>query len=297
MDYEKKYNEALERMKSWARGEHPECFSEAQKAAEFVFPELKESEGEGIRKNIISFLRSKNGYMNPDEDWDFHNRWLPWLEKQDGQKATTVWHDVSEVPDEMQELLVEWESPDATWHNIAFYDAETKAFRHLKQPIKNVTRWAYISDILTQSVTKTSEQEPKSYKEAEKACLEYRKFREDCGIKDPVMLDEIEEAYYNGATSIQKPDWSEEDEEELGIAIKYLQREGQWDSATWLKSLKNRVRPKQIWSEEDDKRLINTTISFLNHYADKGYENAVECIDWLKSLKTTNVGNSSITVE
>ena len=39
------------------------------------------------------------------------------------------------------------------------------------------------------------------------------------------------------------------------------------------------------WSEEDDKRLINTTISFLNHYADKGYENAVECIDWLKSLQ------------
>jgi len=33
MDYEKKYKEALERMKSWAKGEHPECFTEAQKAA------------------------------------------------------------------------------------------------------------------------------------------------------------------------------------------------------------------------------------------------------------------------
>lgn len=32
----KAYDEALERMKSWVRGEHPECFGEAQKAAEFI---------------------------------------------------------------------------------------------------------------------------------------------------------------------------------------------------------------------------------------------------------------------
>lgn len=54
-----------------------------------IFPELKESEDERIRKDIISFLRSKNGYMNPNEDWDFHNRWLPWLEKQ-GDKDTFI---------------------------------------------------------------------------------------------------------------------------------------------------------------------------------------------------------------
>lgn len=34
---------------------------------------------------------------------------------------------------------------------------------------------------------------------------------------------------------------------------------------------------------EDEERLINTSISFLKGFADKGYENAVECIDWLKS--------------
>ena len=35
-------------------------------------------------------------------------------------------------------------------------------------------------------------------------------------------------------------------------------------------------------SNKDDKRLRNTTISFLKDFADKGYENAVECIDWLE---------------
>ncbi len=36
-------------------------------------------------------------------------------------------------------------------------------------------------------------------KEFAQASITYRKFRERCGIKDPVMLDEIEEAYFKGA--------------------------------------------------------------------------------------------------
>lgn len=38
------------------------------------------------------------------------------------------------------------------------------------------------------------------------------------------------------------------------------------------------------WSE-DDERLRKTSIAFLQEFAAKGYENAVECMDWLKSLK------------
>lgn len=41
------------------------------------------------------------------------------------------------------------------------------------------------------------------------------------------------------------------------------------------------------WSE-DEERLIKTSISFLKDFADKGYENAVECIDWLKSKLNGN---------
>ena len=31
------------------------------------------------------------------------------------------------------------------------------------------------------------------------ASEDYRNFRESCGIKDPIMLDEIEEAHYEGS--------------------------------------------------------------------------------------------------
>ena len=35
-------------------------------------------------------------------------------------------------------------------------------------------------------------------------------------------------------------------------------------------------------TNKDDERLRKTTIAFLKEFADKGYENAVECIDWLE---------------
>ena len=38
-----------------------------------------------------------------------------------------------------------------------------------------------------------------------------------------------------------------------------------------------------INEENNDERLRKTTISFLKDFAEQGYENAVECIDWLKN--------------
>ena len=81
VDYEKKYKEALERMKSWARGEHPECFTEARKAAEFVFPELAESEDEKIRKAIIELVKQSSHILNPMNQKSM----IAWLEKQKEQ--------------------------------------------------------------------------------------------------------------------------------------------------------------------------------------------------------------------
>ena len=78
MDYEKAYKDALERMKSWARGEHPECFSEAQKAAEFVFPELKNKDEE-IREWLIDWAKA----VNWSEQFTItKEQVLAWLEKQ-----------------------------------------------------------------------------------------------------------------------------------------------------------------------------------------------------------------------
>ena len=76
-------------MKSWAKGEHPECFSEAQKTAEFIFPELQESEDEKIRKELIAIysvgakVNAKTGDI-PDRDI------VAWLEKQNKQSSSNI---------------------------------------------------------------------------------------------------------------------------------------------------------------------------------------------------------------
>lgn len=102
MNYEEKYNAALERMKSWVRGEHPECFSEAQKAAEFIFPELKESEEERIRKKVIEVLKlnikgaesQMQASRGVDRCFEIYacNKVIAWLEKQGEQKTEPKFH-------------------------------------------------------------------------------------------------------------------------------------------------------------------------------------------------------------
>lgn len=39
---------------------------------------------------------------------------------------------------------------------------------------------------------------------ADEKSKQYRDYREQCGIKDPVMLNEIEEAYYEGYNQAEK---------------------------------------------------------------------------------------------
>ena len=54
----------------------------------------------------------------------------------------------------------------------------------------------------------------------------------------------------------------------------------------WISWLENQgkaeVNKDSLNNQDEDERLRETTIAFLKEYADKGYENAVECIDWLK---------------
>lgn len=78
MDYEKAYKEALER----AIVAHKDEDRHIKATLERIFPELKESEDEKIRKEIAEFI-----YITPFKPRDIKKkeRWLTWLEKQ-GEK-------------------------------------------------------------------------------------------------------------------------------------------------------------------------------------------------------------------
>ena len=83
MDYEKKYKEALERARAINNGETTGALGET--VCEFIFPELKESEDEKIRKDIIDHLQFLAKYCI--ESMPNVDKWIAWLEKQ-GKKKT-----------------------------------------------------------------------------------------------------------------------------------------------------------------------------------------------------------------
>ena len=66
--------------KNWPNGRH--MLSEA---LEFLIPELKESEDEKIRKELITWLKNSEGQTLPI---DRYNAAIAWLEKQGEQKLT-----------------------------------------------------------------------------------------------------------------------------------------------------------------------------------------------------------------
>jgi len=78
-DYKKLYEDALERAKAWHRRE---LAGTQKEMAEYIFPQLAESEDERIRKEIVDFLRFTlvdRGIKNGKEKAD---KWIAYLEKQ-----------------------------------------------------------------------------------------------------------------------------------------------------------------------------------------------------------------------
>jgi hypothetical protein len=85
-DYKKKYFDAIERLKQWNQ-EHPNGYVTEDKD-KFIFPELKESEDERIRKALINCYKGdgclcNNKYRIPYKDV------ISWLEKQ-GEKKPVI---------------------------------------------------------------------------------------------------------------------------------------------------------------------------------------------------------------
>ena len=85
--YEKKYNEALERAKKWER-EHPHGYV-IKDMMEYIFPELRESEDERIRNNIIVSVKMNGGLTQARKSEIY-----AYLEKQKEQKFTH--HEIDE---------------------------------------------------------------------------------------------------------------------------------------------------------------------------------------------------------
>jgi hypothetical protein len=186
-----------------------------------AFPELKESEDERIRKFLIGLLSSGTWRKEyPFSPIDC----VAWLEKQDEQPSAIRWYDVSLIPQETEELLVECNSEDAKWHEIAFYHADTKTFWNGTRQVENVTRWCYIIDLPKKQKEHKPVQtiEEKEYVRTLKGLIS--DFIRDCG--GGIIDTEYYQKIYNwmdGKHIEQKPaEWSEEDKRKLNRIYEIL---------------------------------------------------------------------------
>ena len=126
--------------------------------------------------------------------------------------------------------------------------------------------------------------------------LLFKKMKE-AGYKWDAEIKELKEIE-------QEPtEWSEEDENNLYLTTKAVEREYSGELflnpkivneqvgigrklINWLRSFENRVQPKQEWSEEDE-NYMKSAIELIMHCIWKSYRGLYkeDVVEWLKSLK------------
>jgi len=303
-DYEKAYKEALERARRINNGDGipaPPDYT----TCEAIFPELRESEDEKIRKGIIEYLeQSQFGEEHYLIDDDIVRGYIAWLEKQGEQKSadkdepkfkvgdwitngaciikiTSIddryyWHDNDCVGGDIESIDKEyhlWTIDDAKDGDVLVHNGCTFIFMGIKNGIVQAIEENLLDD--TNPVCFGKPDEDGDYHPAtkEQRDLLFQKIKEAGYEWD----DEKKELRKIEKESI----WSEEDEEKLNSIIQVL-----GDNSLlvqWLKSLKDRVQlhPKQEWSEEDEFWLKEVERCVRVEYPLKDSK----IIDWLKSLR------------
>lgn len=114
----KRYDEAKFIMEKYLKSGNAGVI--AENTIKKAFPELKESEDNRIRKELISFLKSP--FVNKNITDEKVTPWISWLEKQSEQKTT------------------EWsEEDEKQWNNI--WDVLDGRFELSEEGYKNAANW------------------------------------------------------------------------------------------------------------------------------------------------------------
>ena len=236
MDYEQKYKEALEKLRDFYRDyDTVSHLIDVKEELANLFPELKESENEKIRKSIINLVikSAQNGEMALHK-WE-SQQMLAWLEKQ-GEKDKPTYNtyskDVQLTQEEFDKKRV---SDEATIKEVEAY----------KKGLEDAQK----------IFEKQGEQKP---------TLEMKSAEESLGIDSDTYNEIVDECIYGEQKSqrmisaeakeamYDKPAWSEDDENRLSDAVFFV-REYQIptrdkrllnaakETEEWLKSLKERI--------------------------------------------------------
>lgn len=272
----KAYDEAIERAKTL----YNSVFVNND-VLEQIFPELKESEDEKIRKELIAFLKENHETGRAEETWSLSGieRWIAWLEKQ--------------------------KEPDGTWTEED--DAKVKVM--CKEGDLKPSERAWLKELKNRIVKK--EQKPvhtakemwkemrlEVYAQASGNRHEPNYSDDSTKMFSLCDIDEIFEKIGNSTVESQPVEWSDTDMKEARDNIISACRDWErGEQTTFLPIAAARARyflehltePKQEWSEEDESmlNLIVTDVRLGQRKCGVGTDewNArSKAVRWLKSL-------------
>lgn len=278
----KRYDEAIERAKEINNEQHAQPFNIMTR----VFPELAESEDEKIRKYIIKVVHEWWVRCNdPTPDFPNEEQMLTWLEKCSEHKSA------DSIPQDFEKYVE---------HFLSLSDGEGHG-----SPAK-------VKEVSTELLRLANRQKSAWSEEDEKTLNAIALFLSSIDyLEDP-------ETWINWLKSLKdrvmpqlKQEWSVDDEDmhyKVIAVINRLCAEGKdyvWSIKTlkklfyWLKFLKDRVQPKQEWSEEDEKMLkdidaciVKLPVFFsqieINGEDKTCKEFITSARNWLKSLRPRN---------
>lgn len=135
-------------------------------------------------------------------------------------------------------------------------------------------------------INEYNEHEPTSY-EIEKWNEAYEK-----GYDIGYMNGKNEQKPTDAIAEMKQVEWSEEDEKLYNSALWHIKNScgnggkdsGEFEVYNWLKSLKDRVQPKQEWSEEDKSMYIRTLGILGKCYMGELPTEVEEELKWFKSI-------------
>lgn len=252
-----RYDEALERAKKWYNAPNIDKMpTYGNRIIEEIFPELAESEDERIRKEIIKFI-----------DGDYTQRWITdetkaswvaWLEKQ-GK------HSIYNVPSRKVILAIlnlgnEWKelTNGCTSKEYGTQFDYIQKHWHKKQgkqkPADKVEPKFHVGDIISNGISevKIVSIDKNNY------TVTNGEIENDAHVGNWVVYFKDQD---NWKLKDQKSAWSEADESYYNSALWHI-KNSCWEEGivyNWLKSLKERVQPKQEWSEEDENNILFLT--------------------------------------
>lgn len=273
-----------------------------KEAFEFFAPELRESEDDEIIRFLINWINDNGIGTLHYIDISWKEKILAWLEKQkelpfvkdamlgypglyfyDGERMHFQGNPaIEEKQKEQKPVEIAPNQFDGITYEMQGYSTEKTA----EWSEEDESCWNLIWDILDGSFTASKEGYKKAATWFLKNCPKGTKSLRPQPKRDG--LDDYMKGYSKGYADAEK-EYNERTSYHIDVPNNWPPKMPDLPTQTTTNDIQSNAIPH--WKpSKDEERLINTSISFLKDFADKGYENAVECIDWLKSKLNGNTG-------